>query len=90
MKLMLSPQRADFTVKYSAEGDVLTVMLDEQVYSFDFSELQDEVISEFTTPFPVCPLLYVEKSEGELFVSALHFYGSDAEEHEKINYEIEL
>ncbi|HBN6068723.1 MULTISPECIES: hypothetical protein [Enterobacter cloacae complex] len=90
MKLLLSPQRADYIVKYSAVGDVLTATMDEQNFSFDFSGMQNEVLTEFETPFPVCPLLYVKKTDDNLVVSALHFYGPDAEESEKIASVINL
>lgn len=90
MKILLSPQRADFTVTYSAQGDVLTVTMDEKVHSFDFSDLQAETLTEFASSFPICPLLFVKRADEGIVVSALHFYGPDAEESEKVASVINL
>lgn len=84
MKILLSPQRADFTVSYSAQGDVLTVTMDEKVHSFDFSDLQDETLTEFSSSLPICPLLFAKRTDEGVIVSALHFYGLEAEESEKV------
>lgn len=84
MKILLSPQRADATVTYSAQGDVLTVTVDEKVHSFDFSNLQDETLTEFSSSLPICPLLYAKRTDEGVIVSALHFYGPEADNNEKV------
>ena len=84
MKILLSPQRADFTVTYSAQGDVLTVTMDEKVHSFDFSDLQDEPLTEFPSSLPICPLLFAKRTDDGVTVSALHFYGPESNESERV------
>ena len=88
MKILLSPQRADATVTYSAQGDVLTVTVDEKVHSFDFSNLQDEALTEFSSSLPICPLLFAKRTDDGVIVSALHYYGPEADEKEKVSTEI--
>ncbi|MEP9153875.1 hypothetical protein ABKT98_16880 [Enterobacter cloacae] len=90
MKILLSPQRADATVTYSAQGDVLTVTVDEKVHSFDFSNLQDEALTEFSSSLPICPLLFAKRTDDGVIVSALHFYGPESDEKEKAPFEIIL
>ncbi|HCL5591766.1 hypothetical protein [Enterobacter cloacae] len=84
MKILLSPQRADATVTYSAQGDVLTVTMDGKVNTFDFSDMQDEALTEFSSSLPICPLLYAKRTDEGVIVSALHFYGPEADNNEKV------
>ncbi|NSL37312.1 hypothetical protein HTG87_26710, partial [Citrobacter werkmanii] len=41
MKAIFTPQRSDYVMKVSANGDVLTIEVDDVADSFDFSILND-------------------------------------------------
>lgn len=83
MKLIITPQRADKTVKYSVSGDALTVMLDGESDTFDFSEMPDGCATEFCSSLEPCPVLIAVKKDGELSVTVTGFYGEDASALEK-------
>ncbi|WEE18685.1 hypothetical protein PX343_07180 [Citrobacter koseri] len=83
MKLIITPQRANKEVKYSVSGDALTVMLDGESDTFDFSEMPDGHTTEFCSVLEPCPVLMAVKKDGELSVTVTGFYGKDASALEK-------
>lgn len=88
LKLILTPQRSDMLVSYSAGGDILTATGATAEDSFDFSSLVDgDIATDFVTSLSVCPVLSAECSEvdGErvVTVTAVSWYGADAGDDEK-------
>lgn len=88
MRATLTPIRSPRSVHYSASGEVLTVDLDGQIDSFDFSGLGDGLAESFETTLPICPVLSAERVGGDLTVRLLHPYGPYADESEKQEREV--
>ena len=88
LKLILTPQRSDMLVSYSADGDILTATGADGEDSFDFSSLIDgDIATDFVTSLSVCPVLSAKCSivDGErvITVSAINWYGAEADDDEK-------
>lgn len=84
MKLIMTPQRSDIDCVYSVTGEVLTVVMEGQTDSFDFTEMPDGVADGFCSVLDPCPVLKAVKTNGKLSVTVISFYGEDATENEKI------
>lgn len=88
IKLILTPQRSDMLVSYSADGDVLKVSGATSDDSFDFTPLVDgDIASNLVSTLPVCPVLSAECVEVDgdrvITVTAISWYGADASDSEK-------
>lgn len=87
MKAILTPQvpHRDFTVSYSAEGDILTAEVDGVVDTFDFTGMPDgraESIESAT--LPINPVLGAEKVNGVLTVTLAHYVAPRPEREEYV------
>lgn len=88
IKLILTPQRGDMLVSYSADGDILTATGSTDEDSFDFSSLVDgDIANDFVTSLSVCPVLSAECGEVDgdrvITVTVISWYGADADDAEK-------
>lgn len=83
MRAILTPQRSDRRVAYSAADNVLTVTMGAQSDVFDFSDMPDGRATHFETTLPVCPVVSAERVDGVLTVKLLHWYGAGADDEEK-------
>ncbi|WPU24526.1 hypothetical protein RI049_07175 [Cedecea neteri] len=84
IKLILTPQRSDMLVSYSADGDILKITGASVHDSFDFTSLVDgDIATDFVTTLSACPLLSAECSdvgnERVITVTAISWYGIDAD-----------
>lgn len=95
IKIILTPQRSDMLVSYSADGDILTATGATGGDHFDFSALIDgDIATDFVTSLSVCPVLSAECSDvdGErvITVTAISWYGADADDDAKQVREVVL
>lgn len=95
IKLILTPQRNDMIASYTAVGDVLAVTGAAGEDSFDFSSLTDgDIATDFVSSLNVCPVISAECSidDGErvITVSAISWYGADADDELKQGREVIL
>lgn len=75
INLTYTPQRADFKAEYSVDGDKLTVMIEDAVETFDFTEIPEGVYENLEiTNLPINPILYVERVGDIINVTVFEYY----------------
>ncbi|WP_110641100.1 hypothetical protein [Salinicola sp. CPA57] len=78
MKLKLIPQCGDNDVSFSALGQVLTVIVNGSVETFDFTSAGDGTFNGFESDvLPSMPLLSATKTDGVIEVLAIGCYGPE-------------
>ena len=84
MKVLQIPQRSKRKVFYSFNNEKITVNLNGQFDTFDFSTFEEGAIFEgVETDLPINPLVSAKREKGVLFVELLNFIDKDATEEEK-------
>lgn len=81
INLVYTPQRADITVEYIVDGDVLTVKMGEIEEVFDFTGLEEgqaeEIIAE---ALPINPIISAKKIGDTVNVEVIRFYSPEEKE----------
>lgn len=81
IKLIVTPQRADYKAIYQTKGDVLTVTIDDKTEVFDFSSTPEGAAEEITVELlPVNPIVSASKTADTVDVTVIRFYGADEKE----------
>ena len=86
MKIKYSPQVNDqHEVSYSFNDDVITVTVNNETDTFDFSSMpNDSVVTNIESSLPIIVILLVSKDEsGELWVTLFKPISSNATEAER-------
>lgn len=81
IKLIYSPQRADFKANYEINNDTLTVEINDVTETFDFTGLEEgkaeEIIAE---NLPINPIISVEKIGDKVNITVIRFYTFEEKE----------
>jgi len=81
IKLVKTPQRADFKAEYITDNDILTVKINDKTETFDFTGLAEgkaeEIIAEALT---INPILNAEKTSDAINIEVLRFYSFEEKE----------
>jgi hypothetical protein len=83
MNIKHSPQRSDNVVEYDFGNDKITVTVNNESDTFDFSGFTDGIAENIETSLPVNPIISAEKKEGILHLELINFIGADATEDER-------
>ena len=87
MKVKLTPQyNPTNTILYAFGQDSFEVELDGVSDSFDFSKVSVVSPHQINTVLPVNPVMNVERIDGELCLTLLHYIGEEATETERFPY----
>lgn len=82
MQIKYSPQRSDDVLDYGFNGERITVTLNGQTDTFDFTGLPDGKLESIETTLLLNPIISAERINGELFVELLYFHGANATQEE--------
>jgi hypothetical protein len=77
MRIIYTPQRADITCAVVIDGEILTIAVNGQSDTFDFTGTPDGKTARFNSTLPMNPLRSAERTNGELVVTLLHWYGPE-------------
>lgn len=81
INLIKTPQRADITVEYIIENDILTVTIGELTEIFDFTGLEEGIAGEIIAEeLPINPIISAEKIGDAINIQVIRFYGTDEKE----------
>lgn len=81
IKIIEIPQRSDSKILYKADGDLLTITLDDSVEVFDFTGCPEGRAEEITSEIiKINPILSAEKVGDEITINVIRFYGADEKE----------
>lgn len=83
MRIFLSPIRADWSVAYSYGTDTITVTIDGQSDTFDFTAMPDGRADFITSTLPRNTVISAERVDGILSVVLLNPITKEATEEEK-------
>ena len=84
MKVKLTPQyNPTNTILYVFGQDSFEVKLNGVSDSFDFSKVSAVSPHQIKTVLPVNPVMSVERIDGELYLTLLHYIGEEATETER-------
>ncbi len=85
INLIYTPQRADLQVEYIIKDDILTVKINNEMETFDFTGLEDGVAEEIIAEvLPINPIISAEKIGDTVNITVIRFYG----EEEKYLFEV--
>jgi hypothetical protein len=77
MKIIFSPQRADFQTIIVVDGDKLTVTVDGQTDVFDFTGMPNGKAGAISSDLTYNPVISAERVDGELIVNMINWYGAE-------------
>lgn len=79
MRVFFSPQVNDNEkIKYSFNGEIITVEYKNQIDEFDFSGLLDGELIGVETILPIEVIISAKRVDGELFVELLNYISENA------------
>lgn len=90
MQVLYSPVRSDEVVEYIFNGDILTILYNNEQEEYDFTNMPDGILEDFISSFPYKFLISAEKTDGVLYLTLLNFIGKDAFETERFPDWIEV
>ena len=78
IKVTEAPQRSDYTIHHTVNGDILIVTIDDTTEEFDFSGLPEGMAEEIVPDsLPLNPIMSAEKVGDEIKITLLRLYGED-------------
>ena len=87
MRVKLTPQyNPTSTLSYVFGQDSFVAELDGVSDSFDFSNVDFVSSHQIRTILSVNPIINVERIDGELYLTLLHYIGEEASEEERFPY----
>lgn len=87
MRVKLTPQyNPTDTISYIFGEDSFVVSLNGVSDSFDFSKVAVITPRQIKTTLPVNPVMNIERVDGELYLTLLHYIGEEASDVERFPY----